>query len=54
MDALVEALRIDNGWLEYRLQAVQDELLDEDAQAAKDISVVVKVRVALLERDEAL
>jgi hypothetical protein len=33
---------------------VQDELLDEDAQAAEDISVVVKVRVALLERDEAL
>jgi hypothetical protein len=54
MDALVEALRTDNGWLEYRLQAVQDELLDEDAQAAEDISVVVKVRVALLERDEAL
>jgi hypothetical protein len=30
-DALVEALRIDNGWLEYRLRAVRDELLDQGA-----------------------
>jgi hypothetical protein len=28
LDALVEALRIDNGWLEYRLRAVWDALLD--------------------------
>jgi hypothetical protein len=28
LDALVEALRIDNGWLEYRLRAVRDALLD--------------------------
>jgi hypothetical protein len=33
---------------------VQDELLEQDAQAAKDASAVVKVRTALLERDEAL
>jgi hypothetical protein len=44
----------DNGWLEYQLQAVQDELLEQDAQAAEDASAVVKVRTALLERDEAL
>jgi hypothetical protein len=31
LDALVEALRSDNGWLEYRLQAVRDELLDQCA-----------------------
>jgi hypothetical protein len=28
-DSLVEALRTDNGWLEYRLRAVWDELLDQ-------------------------
>jgi hypothetical protein len=31
LDALVEALRTYNGWLEYRLQAVRDELLEQDA-----------------------
>jgi chromosome segregation ATPase len=40
--------------LEYRLQVVRDELLEQDAQAAEDVSAVVKVRTALLERDEAL
>jgi hypothetical protein len=29
LDALVEALRTDNEWLEYRLRAVRDELLDQ-------------------------
>jgi hypothetical protein len=33
---------------------VWDELLEEEAQAARDISAVAKVQVALLERDEAL
>jgi hypothetical protein len=28
LDTLVEALRIDNGWLEYRLRVVRDALLD--------------------------
>jgi chromosome segregation ATPase len=54
LDALVEALRTDNGWLEYRLQALRDELLEQDAQAAEDASAVAKVRTAILERDEAL
>jgi uncharacterized protein (DUF3084 family) len=39
LDALVEALRTDSGWLEYR----REELLEEDAQAAEDVSVVTKV-----------
>jgi hypothetical protein len=47
-------LRTDGGWLEYRLQVVRDELLEQDAQAAEDVSIVTKVRTALLERDEAL
>jgi hypothetical protein len=54
LDALVKALRSDSGWLEYRLQAVRDELLEEDTQAAEDVPAVMKVRAALLERDEAL
>jgi hypothetical protein len=54
LDALVEALRTDNGWLEYRLQAVRDELLDQGTQTAKGGSAVDLVKVALLERDEAL
>jgi phage shock protein A len=54
LDALVEALRTDNGWLEYRLRIVWDQLLDQGAQAAEDASVVKKVRSALLEQDEVL
>jgi chromosome segregation ATPase len=44
----------DNRWLEYQLEVVRDELLEQDAQAAEDASAVIKVRVTLLERDEAL
>jgi hypothetical protein len=54
LDTLVEALRTDNGWLEYRLQLVQDELQNQGAQAEEDASVVDRVMSALLERDEAL
>jgi hypothetical protein len=54
LDALVEALRTDNGWLEYRLQIVRDELLNQGAQAASNASTVDRVTSALLERDEAL
>jgi hypothetical protein len=34
LDTLIEALRTDNGWLEYRLRAVQDALLDQHAQTS--------------------
>jgi hypothetical protein len=50
----VEALRTDNGWLEYRLQAARDELLDQGAQMVEGASAVDMVRVALVARDEAL
>jgi hypothetical protein len=50
----VDALRTDNEWLEYRLQAVQDELLDQGAQTAEGASAVDMVNAALLARDEAL
>jgi hypothetical protein len=52
-DALVEALRTDNSWLEYRLRAVRDALLDQGAQTVEGGSAVDMVKVALLERDEA-
>jgi chromosome segregation ATPase len=54
LDALVESVQIDNGWLEYRIEAMRDELLEQDARAAEDASAVVKVRTVLLEWDEAL
>jgi hypothetical protein len=54
LDALVKALQTDSAWLEYRLRAVRDKLLQEDTQAAEDVSTVSKVRAALLEQDEAL
>jgi hypothetical protein len=54
LDALMEALQIDNRWLEYRLQIVRGELLNQGAQAVEDASAVDKVTSALLERDEAL
>jgi chromosome segregation ATPase len=54
LDALVEALQTDNGWLEYRVELMRGELLEQDAQAAEDASAVTKVRTTLLERDEAL
>jgi hypothetical protein len=49
LDALVKALRTDSGWLEYRLQAVRDEILEEDAQAVEDVPAFMMVRAALLE-----
>jgi hypothetical protein len=54
LDALVVALRTYNGWLEYRVEAMRDELLEQDARAAEDASAVAKVQTTLLERDEAL
>jgi hypothetical protein len=54
LDVLVKAVQTDNRWLEYRIEVMRDELLEQDARAAEDTSVVAKVRTALLERDEAL
>jgi hypothetical protein len=54
LDALVEVLRTYNGWLEYRLRAAQDALLDQHAQTMEGASAVDRVKAARLERDEAL
>jgi hypothetical protein len=50
----VEVLRTDNGWLEYWLWDVRDELLDQDAQTVEGASAVDMVKVALLAQYEAL
>jgi chromosome segregation ATPase len=47
-------LRTDNGWLEYRIQAMRDEILKWGARTVGGGSAVDQVRAALLERDEAL
>jgi hypothetical protein len=49
LDALVDALRTDNGWIEYRAEVMRDQLLELDAWATEDASAVEKVRTALLE-----
>jgi chromosome segregation ATPase len=54
LDTLVVALRTDNEWLEYRLQAMRDELLDQGTQTAEGASAVDMVKAAILRRDEAL
>jgi hypothetical protein len=53
LDAL-EALRTDNSWLEYRLRAMQDALLDQRALTTEGATAVDRVKAVLLERDEAL
>jgi chromosome segregation ATPase len=50
----VETLRTPDGWLVYRAEALRDQLPKLDAQAAKDISAVEWVKMALVDRDEAL
>jgi hypothetical protein len=54
LDTLVEALRTNNGWLEYGLRAVRDVLLDQGAQTTEGASAVDMVKAAILERDKAL
>jgi chromosome segregation ATPase len=54
LDALVEALRTPDGWLVYRAEALRDQLPELDTQAAEDVSVVERVKTALVDRYEAL
>jgi hypothetical protein len=54
LDALVEALRTDNDWLEYRQRSVRDARLDQGTQTVEGGSAVDMVKVALLEWDKAL
>jgi chromosome segregation ATPase len=54
LDALVEALRTPDRWLVYRAEALRDQPPKLDAQAAEDISMVERVKTALVDWDEAL
>jgi hypothetical protein len=50
----VEALQTENGWLEYRLRAVEDALLDQCTLTAEGTTAVNKVKAVLLEKEEVL
>jgi chromosome segregation ATPase len=54
LDALVEALRTRDGWLAYRAEALRDQLLEMEGQSTACASAVERVRMALIDRDEAL
>jgi hypothetical protein len=54
LDALVKALRSPDRWLEYRAEALLDLPPEQGAQAAEGASAVVRVRMVLVERDDAL
>jgi hypothetical protein len=51
---MVEALRTDNGWLEYKLMAAEDDLLDKCTLASEAAKEVAKVKVVLQDKEGAL
>jgi hypothetical protein len=53
-DALVEALRTQDGWLSYRAEALRDQLLEHEGQAAARPPAVERICTALIDRDEVL
>jgi hypothetical protein len=54
LDALAEALRTQDGWLLYRAEALRDQLLEHEGQAAARPLAIKRIRTALIDRDEAL
>jgi hypothetical protein len=54
LDALAEALRTQDSWLSYRAEALRDQLLELEGQATSRPSSIECIRVALIDRDEAL
>jgi hypothetical protein len=54
LDALAEALRTQDGWLSYRAEALRDQLLEHEGQAAARPPAIERIRTALIDRDEAL
>jgi chromosome segregation ATPase len=54
LNALVEALRMGDGWLAYRAEALRDQLLELEAQTVEGTSAFEEVRTTLVDRDEAL
>jgi chromosome segregation ATPase len=53
-DALAEALRTQDGWLSYRAEALRDQLLEHEGQAATRPPALEQICTALIDRDEAL
>jgi chromosome segregation ATPase len=54
LDALAEALRTQDGWLSYRAEALRDQLLEHEGQAAARPPAIERIRIALIDREEAL
>jgi chromosome segregation ATPase len=54
LDALVEALRTEDGWLAYRAEALRYQLLELEGQPTEGASAVEAVCMVLEGRDEAL
>jgi chromosome segregation ATPase len=54
LDALAEALRTQDGWLSYRVEALRDQLLEQEGQATARPSAIERIRTALIDRDEEL
>jgi predicted nucleic acid-binding Zn-ribbon protein len=54
LEALVEALRTQDGWLSYRAEALRDQLLEHEGQATARPPAIERICTALIDRDEAL
>jgi chromosome segregation ATPase len=53
-DALADALGTPGGWLSYRAEALRDQPLEYEGQAAAHPFTLERIRTALIDRDEAL
>jgi hypothetical protein len=53
-DALADALGTPDGWLSYRAEALRDQPLEYERQAAACPSTLKRICTALIDRDEAL
>jgi chromosome segregation ATPase len=54
LDALAEALRTQDDWLSYRAEALRDQLLEHEGQAAARPPAIERIHTTLIDRDEAL
>jgi chromosome segregation ATPase len=54
LDALAEALKTQDGWLSYRAEALRDQLLEHEGQAAARPPAIERICTALIDRDEVL
>jgi chromosome segregation ATPase len=54
LEALAEVLRTQDGWLSYRAEALRDQLLEQEGQAAAHPPAIKRIRTALVDLDEAL